>query len=312
MDALIGHSGFVGQTLLRQRDFAARFNTSNIAQSAGQSFDLTVCAAAPGSMFEANRFPERDALAIDELCARLDRITAKQFVLISTIAVLDRFDSGADETTDAFQQTLAYGTNRRRLEAFCQHRFDSCLILRLPALFGAGLKKNFLFDLKNPVPSMLPPARFDALLLALPNFAPLLADVYRADADLGMYVLDRNILQASGQRQQIDAAVQQAGYSALGFTNPASRFQFYQMSRLWADISLALAANLPVLHLAPEPIAAGAVHLALTGRAMPENTARLHAEDMRTAYAGLWARQGPYMSSAAEVMAALQDFAIAP
>ena len=153
--ALIGHTGFVGQTLAAQRAFSANFNSSNIQTIDGQAFDLAVCAAAPGSMFEANRQPERDRLAIDGLMARLGAMRARRFVLISTIAVLERFDGGATEDTAAFQTGLAYGVNRRRLEAFCADQFENCLIVRLPALFGPGLRKNFLFDLQNPAPSML-------------------------------------------------------------------------------------------------------------------------------------------------------------
>ncbi len=301
MDALIGYTGFVGQTLLRQRDFAAQFNSRNIAQSAGQSFDLAVCAAAPGSMFEANRFPERDAQVIDELCASLAQIKARQFVLVSTIAVLDRFDGGADEGTAQFQETVAYGVNRRRLETFCAQHFDQCLVIRLPALFGAGLKKNFLFDLRNPVPSMLPEARFDLLSPAVQAF-------YALDERLGMRVLDRGGLEASGQRAAIEAEVLAAGLSAVGFTNPESRFQFYAMSQLWTDVQRALTAGLKVLHLAPEPVMAGDVHLALTGQTMAPNAARVHAEDMRTRHADLWQRSGCYSADAATVMAGLQGF----
>lgn len=167
-DGLIGHTGFVGQTLSRQHRFAAPFNSASISQAAGQDFATVVCAAAPGSMFEASRFPERDAKAIDGLISRLSSFRAKRFVLISTIAMLARFDGQATESTTAFQTEVPYGVNRRRLEVFCAGHFKDCLILRLPALFGPGLRKNFLFDMLNPVPSMLPPLRHAALLADLP------------------------------------------------------------------------------------------------------------------------------------------------
>jgi hypothetical protein len=305
-DALIGYSGFVGQTLLRQRDFPSKFNSANITASAGQIFDLAVCAAAPGSMFEANRFPERDVLAVDALCQSISKIRAKRFVLISSIAVLEQFDGQDDEATEAFQTKLAYGMNRRRLELFCTTHFEHCLILRLPALFGEGLKKNFLFDLMNPVPSMLPPARFDAFVSALGGKA---AEFYQLDAALCMMVLNRTALQASGIQADLEASVTEAGFSAVGFTNPASRFQFYQMSRLWADMQAGLAAGLSVLHLAPEPVVASDVHRMFTGREMPATSARLQREDMRTHNAALWGRTGPYIADAADVMVALQKFA---
>jgi len=58
VDALIGDSGFVGTNLARQHGFAASFNSRTIGQAAGNGFDTVLCAAAPGSMFEANRFPD--------------------------------------------------------------------------------------------------------------------------------------------------------------------------------------------------------------------------------------------------------------
>ena len=40
---LIGHTGFVGGNLLRQGRFDALFNSRNIAELAGQSFDEIWC-----------------------------------------------------------------------------------------------------------------------------------------------------------------------------------------------------------------------------------------------------------------------------
>ena len=139
-DGLIGHTGFVGGALLRQAAFPARFNSANIASIAGQSFGTLVCAAAPGSKHEANRAPERDAAQIEALMAHLGTVRTERFVLISSIAVLADFAGGDDEGTSAFQQTLAYGRHRRMLEAFVEDHFPRSLIVRLPALFGAGLR----------------------------------------------------------------------------------------------------------------------------------------------------------------------------
>jgi len=144
---LIGNTGFVGGALLRQARFDACFNSANIAAIEGQAFGTLVCAAAPGSMVEANRAPEWDKAQINALIARLDRVEAERFVLISSIAVLADFAGRDVEGTAAYQQELAYGRNRRMLETFVERRFPASLIIRLPALFGAGLRKDFLFDL---------------------------------------------------------------------------------------------------------------------------------------------------------------------
>lgn len=309
MDGLIGHTGFVGGTLAAQHDFTGRFNSANVPDAAGRRFSTLVCAAAPGSMFEANRFPERDAARIDALIASLDAVGhAERFVLISTVAVLADFVAD-DEDTSAFETATPYGVNRRRLEVFVAERFPGALIVRLPALFGPGLKKNFLFDLMNPVPSMLPPAGLAQVTDAVGGaLAPTVEALYPLDAELGMHVIDRPALDASGRRKAIEDALGKASLGAQRFTHPSSRFQFYDMRHLWRDIGLALENRLEVLHLSPPPVTAGEIHLALTGEPMAQNGARVHAEDMRTRHAPLWGREGPYIAGRDEVLHALVDF----
>ena len=309
MDALIGHTGFVGGHLAAQHDFDGLFHSRNVDRLGENSFDTTVCAAAPGSMLTANRDPEADAARIEALCTALSCLRTRRFVLISSIAVLARFDGQDDEETDRFQTALAYGRNRRRLEVFCADRFDDCLILRLPALFGTGLRKNFLFDLMNPVPTMLTAARLEELRAVLePDLAAALARLYAVDATSGMAVLDRAALARDPDRAAVETAVTKTGFAAIGFHNPDTTFQFYDMTRLWSDIGLATEAGLDLLHLATEPLRAGDIHLRLTGREMPDTGARLHHEDMHTRHAALRGRTGPYLSSAGAVMDRLASF----
>ena len=78
----------------------------------------------------------------------------------------------------------------------------------------------------------------------------------------------------------------------------------------WAELhqQVAQAAGLSVIHLAPEPLVAGAVHQALTGGPMPASEARLHHEDMRSAHTGLWSRSGPYLMDKADCLTRLRRF----
>jgi NAD dependent epimerase/dehydratase family len=306
---LIGHTGFVGGALLRQTRFDACFNSANMAEIDGARFDTLVCAAAPGSMLEANRAPERDKAAIDALIARLDRVEAERFVLVSSIAVLADFAGGDDESTTAFQQTLAYGRHRRALEAFVEQRFPAHLIVRLPALFGVGLRKNFLFDLMNPVPAMLTEAKRNAVASALGgDLAAWLDALYAPDAATGLLKLDRVALNADPRRPELEAALDALGATATQFHHRETTYQYYPTDRLWQDIGIALEAGLTHLHLAPEPLMAADIHAHLTGRPMPETPARLHREDMRTAHAGLWGATGPYQFAAAETLESLAAF----
>lgn len=306
---LIGHTGFVGSALLRQTTFDACYNSANIAAIEGDAFGTLVCAAAPGSMVEANRAPERDKAQIEALMARLDRVQAGRFVLISSIAVLADFAGGDDESTTAFQQELAYGRHRRMLEAFVEQRFPGSLIVRLPALFGAGLRKNFLFDLMNPVPSMLTEAKRNALVAALEGeLGAWVAELYTPDMATGLLKLDRAALDADPRRAMLEAALDALGATATQFHHPDTTYQYYPIGRLWQDIGIALKADLSHLHLAPAPLRVADIHARLTGRPMPETPARLHREDMRTRHASLWGVQGPYQFDAASTLDALAAF----
>ena len=308
-DCLVGHTGFVGGALLRQTTFAARFNSGTISDIANREFGTVVCAAAPGSMLEANSAPERDRAQIDSLIRHLSSIEAERFVLISSIAVLADFAGGEDEATQAFQDTLAYGRHRRLLEAFVEDRFQQSLIVRLPALFGQGLRKNFIFDLMNPMPSMLTRERLGDLLGVLDRSLGLwVTSLYRPAAVAGMLRLERPTLDRDPRRQALEEAVNAAGFAATQFHHRDTTYQYYDTDRLWADIGTAMKAGLPAIHLVSEPLAVSVIHQHLTGRAMPETGARLHREDMRTRHAALWGASGPYQFDAATTLARLAAF----
>ena len=82
----------------------------------------------------------------------LRRIAPKELVLISSIAVYA--DSrGKDEDSPMPTSGLpAYGRNRLQLETWVREDFPAALIVRLPALYGRGLRKNFLYDLHTVTP----------------------------------------------------------------------------------------------------------------------------------------------------------------
>jgi hypothetical protein len=148
-NALIGYSGFVGSTLLRQARFERLFRSTNIGDMAGGSFDTVVCAGAPAQKWIANREPEADRKTIDGLIGSLGTMTCKRLILISTVDVF-RNPNGVDEETPVEASGLGpYGLHRRLLEEFVECAFPDRLIVRLPGLVGPGLRKNVIFDLLN-------------------------------------------------------------------------------------------------------------------------------------------------------------------
>jgi nucleoside-diphosphate-sugar epimerase len=146
--ALIGHTGFVGGNLARQHKFEDCFNSSNIEAVAGRTFDLIVCAGVPSEKWKANAEPDRDRQNIGRLMAALVRVEAPRLVLISTV---DVFKDPVEVDEDSPISTVGlqpYGRNRRHLEEFVASHFDASIV-RLPGLYGTGLKKNAIFDLLN-------------------------------------------------------------------------------------------------------------------------------------------------------------------
>lgn len=146
---LLGFTGYVGSTLLKQAYFNDLYNSKNIETIKGKEYDLIICAAAPAVKWKANQNPVEDLDNIRKLIGSLKDVRAKNFILISTVDVYWN-PVDVDETTIIDPElTEPYGKHRSYLETFVQENFKDNLIIRLPGLFGKGLKKNFIYDIIN-------------------------------------------------------------------------------------------------------------------------------------------------------------------
>lgn len=144
--ALIGHTGFVGANLLAQNKYDDLYNSKNIAEIQGQEYDEVTISAASAEKWRANKDPESDLASIKNLTNHLKHLRANRVILISTVDVYP-VPVNVNENTEIDQeQCNAYGKNRRFLEMFVEKKFISSHIIRLPGLFGPGLKKNIIYD----------------------------------------------------------------------------------------------------------------------------------------------------------------------
>lgn len=245
--ALIGHTGFVGSNVAAQTRFDDCFNSHNIEEMAGKDYDLVVCCGARAEKWLANLHPEADRQGIERLTDVLDQVRAKQMILISTV---DVFQSpiNVDESSSVTLDGLGpYGKHRFELEQFVRSRFET-LVVRLPGLFGPGLKKNIIYDFLH------------------------------------------------------DNSVDKIHHAAC--------YQFYDTTRLWRDIQVALKAQLELVHFATEPVSVGDVARVAFNReftnAPNNNPARY---DFRTRYDSLYGNTSGYLYDRGDVLHAIRQFA---
>jgi len=309
MRALVGHSGFVGTNLKRSAEFDALFNSRNIGEIRGCVFDTVVCAAAPANMWVANNNPEGDLVTIRCLLDHLRSARIGRLVLVSTIAVLDDASAGYNEINARYETNKAYGRNRRWFEEQVAASFEKVHVLRLPALYGEGIKKNFIFDLLNPVPSFLKPDKFESLIGAMAPPAAALARTFFVPVPLlGILRYERADAAEAGADAELVDAFEKAGFTARAFTNSESRFQYYDLAKLWADIDRCIEFGIGVLNVSSEPLSAAQVHRELTGTNFVNVPGTPYMENMHSVHADAWGRQGPYLYGATETLAALKSF----
>ncbi len=279
MRFLVGGTGFVGGNLLRSGAFDAAFHSSDIAAAYGAKPDLLVYAGVRAEKYLANQQPEADEAHIRQAFENILRIAPKRLALISTIDVYPS-PIGVDEHSPINEAELApYGRDRLLLETLVRAEYPEATVLRLPGLYGEGIKKNFLFDLIRLVPQMLREDKFDELAAR----EPTLRNAYER-LDNGFYRLRSDADKAS--LASLRARFEALDFTALRFTDSRSVYQFYPLARLWSDVQTALERELPLVNLATEPLSAAEIHLAVTGKPFVNTLSAPPARyDYRTRYA---------------------------
>lgn len=145
--ALIGYTGFVGSNIFQQMKFDDLYNSKNIREIENKKYDLIISAGISAVKWLANQKPEEDLAKIKSLLNHLLKVETKYFVLISTVDVYPFPNNVNEDSTIEIEKLEPYGKNRFYAEEFIKKNFPNYSIIRLPGLFGSGLKKNFIFDI---------------------------------------------------------------------------------------------------------------------------------------------------------------------
>lgn len=299
-DLLVGSTGFVGGNLRRSHEFEHMCHSSDIEDFYSSEPELCVYAGVPSAMFLANSNPEADLEIMKQACENLRRINPKRLVLISSIAVY-RDSRGKDENSAMETAGLsAYGKNRLLLEQWVRQDFPDAFIVRLPALYGAGLKKNFLFDLHTITPSMLKPEIYT--ILAGKN--ALVREGYSLKEN-GFYCIRED-----ADRKGLKAFFMGNDYNALSFTDSRSNYQFYNLKRLWNDIRVGMNNELKLLNICTPPISAGTVYEYLTdGKKWVNELAKEPFDyDMRTIHFKIFCGTNGYICSLEEELQDIKQY----
>jgi nucleoside-diphosphate-sugar epimerase len=97
----------------------------------------------------ANAEPEKDLAEIKALAEVLVQAQVKEFILISTVDVYPKPIGVNEDSSIDKSVSQAYGLNRLWLEEYIAGHFANTRIIRLPGLFGPGLRKNAIYDFIN-------------------------------------------------------------------------------------------------------------------------------------------------------------------
>jgi hypothetical protein len=257
MKSLVGCTGFVGSNILAKAKFDGIYHSTDIADAFGTNPELLVYAGVSSEKFMANHAPEKDLETVKTAFSNIKKIKPKQLVLISTIDVYKNPVNVCEDSPMITDGLQTYGLNRYYLEQWVEEEFENHLIIRLPGLYGKGLKKNFIYDLIRVIPSMLTESKFEELCAKDSFIKP-----YYKKQDNGFYQCVSLSEESTAKLKEYFSGI---GFSALNFTDSRGAFQFYNLAFLWQHIQTALEHNLKKVNLMTEPVTVSDIYRSVKG-----------------------------------------------
>ena len=301
MKILVGYTGFVGSNIYVKGKFDAVYDSKNIKESYNTNPELLVYSGLPAEKYLANNFPEKDMELIHQAQKNISSINPKKIVLISTIDVF-KSPINVNETTKIDTKDLhAYGYNRYKLECWVRENFSNALIIRLPALFGINLKKNFIYDFINLIPFMLTNKKMAELQLRDNN----LKKYY----ELGNNNFYKLKTLNNDEKKELKDKFKTLGFNALNFTDSRSIYQFYCLNRLWDDIQIALKNDIKLWHPATEPISVSELYKYITNTEFKNELSGIPSHyNYKTIYDKIFNGSNGYICSKKEILEEIKNF----
>lgn len=302
---LVGSTGLVGQNLLSQHAFDKSVHSTNVAEAFDRDCGLVVYAGVPGTKYLANKDPQNDLATVKAARENLRRIDADKVVLISTVDVYGDSRGKTERDAPGGPGLTAYGENRLQLERWVREDFPDVAIVRLPAIYGKGLKKNFVYDMIHPAPAMLEAEIYEELAKS----SPLVRGGY-ADEGNGYY--KRADFSTALSTDELDIWFSKQRFNSLKYTDSRSKYQFYDLTCLWSDIRWAINSSIELLNVATPPISAGDAYKMVFNTKWANYLDQQPVDyDMRTIYVGQFKQESGYLCSSEEELERLKEFVLA-
>jgi len=252
MNILVGHSGFVGSNIASQFCFEGLFNSKNIKEAFNTHPDLLVYSGLRAEKFLANKNPQKDYNDAITAIKNIEKINPRKVVLISTIDVYHHHVDVDENTKIDEGQLQPYGLHRLFVERWVEENISDHLIVRLPALFGKNLKKNFIFDMINIIPTYLTNQKYGELVKQKPEISS-----YYSRHDEELYICN----QVTGvERENLKDMFITLNFNALNLTDSRAEYQFYNLAYIWDHINTTLSNGIRKINLAVEPVSAGELY----------------------------------------------------
>ena len=301
--ALVGYTGFVGSNIYNKAGSRINglYNSKNIKSAYNTDPDILIYAGLRAEKYLANTYPEKDQLLIEEAEKNIKNINPKKLILISTIDVFKEPVNVNENSIIDINGLQPYGYNRYLLECWVRENYPDALIIRLPALFGINLKKNFLYDYLNPIPQLLKKEKIEELSILNKDLFN-----YYALHDDQFYKIKK--LEET-EKIKLKNILEKQGFTALNFTDSRNIYQFYNLGRLWDDMQVALKHNLTTWHPATEPVSARDIYKFLTGNEFVNEIMPVPAYyNYRTIYSDIYAGRNGYINSEGQILNQIKNF----
>lgn len=298
--SIVGYTGFVGSNICKNKEFTNYYNSKNFEEAFGTNPDLLVYSGVRAEKFVSNANPEDDYNHILQTYENIVKINPKKLVLISTVDVYSN-PQNVDETTVIDENEQAYGRNRLILEKMLSEKFENITVIRLPALFGINLKKNFIYDIIKFIPAKLIEAKYNELV----EKQPKIQEFYSVDSN-GFYCV-KNL--DAHEEIELKGYFNELGFSALNFTDSRASFQFYNLDNLWNDIEIAIQNNLTLLNVATEPITASEIYTMIFNSEFKNELNKPVANyDFKTIHYKLFNGENGYMYNKTNLLNEIKEF----